>query len=153
MATEIERKFLVTGNNWSKEDFSDFQQGYLSLDKERTVRIRIADDCAYITIKGINRSATRSEYEYRIPVPDANTILDDLCLHPLIVKRRYRARYAGNIWEIDVFGGENAGLIVAEIELQHEQQSFEKPDWVGREVTTDKRYYNASLVTKPYNTW
>jgi CYTH domain-containing protein len=153
MATEIERKFLVTGNNWSKEDFSDFQQGYLSLDKERTVRIRIADDCAYITIKGINRSATRSEYEYRIPVPDANTILDDLCLHPLIVKRRYRAGYAGNIWEIDVFGGENAGLIVAEIELQHEHQSFEKPDWVGREVTTDKRYYNASLVTKPYNTW
>jgi CYTH domain-containing protein len=153
MATEIERKFLVTDNNWPKQDFSDYQQGYLSLDKERTVRIRIAGNCAYITIKGISRSAARSEYEYKIPVPDADAMLNNLCLLPLIVKRRYRIEYAGNIWEVDVFGKENTGLVIAEIELQDEHQNFEKPDWIGREVTADERYYNSSLVSKPYNTW
>jgi CYTH domain-containing protein len=153
MATEIERKFLVTGNAWSKDNYSDYKQGYLSLDKERTVRVRVAGNCAYITIKGITRSTVRAEYEYTIPVQDAESMLSSLCLQPLIEKRRYRVEYAGMIWEIDVFGGENSGLVVAEIELQDEHQSFEKPDWIGREVTTDKRYYNASLVSKPYNTW
>ena len=153
MATEIERKFLVTGNTWPKHNYSDYQQGYLTLDKERTVRVRVAGNCAYITIKGITISTVRAEYEYTIPVQDAESMLSNLCLQPLIEKRRYRVEHAGMIWEVDVFGGENTGLVVAEIELEDEHQSFEKPDWIGREVTTDKRYYNASLVSEPYNTW
>lgn len=153
MAAEIERKFLVTGDNWPRDDYADYQQGYLSLDKERTVRVRVAGDRAYITVKGITRKATRDEYEYKIPVQDADAMLRNLCLRPLIEKRRYRIEYAGMIWEVDEFSGDNAGLVLAEIELQHEHQSFEKPDWVGREVTTDSRYYNASLVAEPYRTW
>ena len=153
MAAEIERKYLVTGTNWPKDNYTDYQQGYLSLDKERTVRVRVAGDRAFITVKGITRNATRTEYEYEIPAQDADAMLRNLCLQPLIEKRRYRAEHAGMIWEIDEFCGENQGLVVAEIELQHEDQKFEKPDWAGEEVTADKRYYNASLVSDPFNTW
>lgn len=153
MATEIERKFLVTGINWPKVNGIYYQQGYLSLDKNRTVRVRVASDRAYLTVKGITRDAARAEYEYKIPVQDADAMLRDLCLQPLIEKCRYRAEYAGMIWEIDEFYGDNQGLVVAEIELQHKDQDFEKPDWLGKEVTNDRRYYNASLVSDPFNTW
>ena len=153
MSLEIERKFLVIGDAWRGDDYQDYRQGYLNLDKERTVRVRLAGDRAFLTVKGITEHATRAEYEYAIPVTDADAMLRHLCLHPLIEKRRYRIEHAGMVWVIDEFRGENAGLVVAEIELQHEGQTFEKPDWVGEEVTKDKRYYNANLVSAPYSTW
>lgn len=153
MGKEIERKFLVIGDDWRREGYSNYVQGYLSIDKERTVRVRITNGGAFLTIKGITRHATREEYEYPIPVSDAESMLRQLCLRPLIKKRRYRIKHAGMIWEVDDFQGENAGLVIAEIELDDEQQEFDKPDWVGKEITTDKRYYNASLVSAPYGTW
>ena len=153
MGKEIERKFLVTGEAWRKGEVSDYRQGYLSIDKQRTVRVRVAGDVARLTVKGITEGATRAEYEYPIPVADAKSMLETLCLRPLIEKRRYRIRHGGMTWEIDEFLGENAGLIIAEIELETVQQPFDKPSWVGEEVTSDPRYYNANLVTRPYTTW
>ncbi|GJL73440.1 MAG: CYTH domain-containing protein [Nitrosomonas sp.] len=153
MGKEIERKFLVTGDDWRSAEYSNYVQGYLSIDKERTVRVRMTDDKAFLTIKGITRHATREEYEYSIPVDDAESMLRQLCLRPLIEKRRYFIKHAGMTWEVDDFQGENAGLVVAEIELDDEQQAFDKPDWVGEEITADKRYYNASLVAAPFSTW
>jgi adenylate cyclase len=121
MAKEIERKFLVTGDAWRTGECSDYRQGYLSIDKQRTVRIRVAGDTAFLTVKGITEGATRAEYEYSIPVTDAQAMLETLCLRPLIEKRRYRIQYNGMTWEIDEFLGENAGLVVAEIELETAQ--------------------------------
>jgi CYTH domain-containing protein len=153
MGKEIERKFLVTGDDWNRMEYSNYVQGYLSVDKERTVRVRITDEHAVLTVKGITRHATREEYEYPIPVNDAANMLRELCLRPLIVKRRYRINHSGMTWEVDEFQGENAGLVVAEIELDDEQQEFEKPDWIGEEITTDQRYYNANLVASPFSSW
>jgi len=153
MAREIERKFLVTGDAWRSGEHNEYRQGYITTDKERTVRVRIAGDRAYLTIKGVTRGATRSEFEYGIPVDDAAELLDQLCLRPLIEKRRYIAEHDGMTWEVDEFFGDNEGLVVAEIELEEERQSFSKPDWVGDEVTSDPRYYNANLVSKPYRSW
>ena len=153
MAKEIERKFLVTGDGWRTGQGSDYRQGYLSTDKERTVRVRIAGDTAHLTVKGITQGATRAEYEYPIPVADAEIMLDRICLRPLIEKRRYRVEHQGMTWEVDEFHGENAGLVVAEIELQDEQQTFTKPPWIGAEVTSDVRFYNANLVAHPYRQW
>ncbi|MEO7464093.1 MAG: CYTH domain-containing protein [Nitrosospira sp.] len=150
---EIERKFLVKtqGNDsWHNAEYSNIRQGYLSIDKHRTVRVRTAGKDAYLTIKGITEGATRAEYEYPIPAAHAREMLETLCLRPLIEKRRYRVEYHGLIWEVDEFYGENAGLIVAEIELESAQQVFDKPPWVDEEVTENSRYYNASLVRKPY---
>ena len=156
MNKEIERKFIVENRDdagWRNAECREIRQGYLSLDKHRTVRVRIAGDAAYMTIKGITQGATRAEYEYPIPVAHAGDMLDTLCLRPLIEKRRYRVEYGGLIWEVDEFYGDNAGLIVAEVELESAQQSFEKPSWVGNEVTDDPRYYNANLVSNPYLKW
>jgi len=153
MGKEIERKFLVTGDAWRTGECSDYRQGYLSIDKQRTVRVRVAGDTAFLTVKGITEGATRAEYEYPVPVTDAQAMLETLCLRPLIEKRRYRIQYNGMTWEIDEFLGENAGLVVAEIELETAQQPFDKPGWVGEEVTSDPRFYNANLVTRPYRTW
>jgi CYTH domain-containing protein len=153
MGKEIERKFLVTGNAWKMGDGELFRQGYLSIDKHRTVRVRRAGDAAQLTVKGITEGATRSEYEYPIPVDDADRMLEALCLHPLIEKRRYRVDYRGMTWEIDCFYGANEGLVVAEIELESPRQRFDKPDWIGDEVTSDPRYYNANLVDQPYCNW
>lgn len=153
MNKEIERKFLVEdqGNeSWRQAEYSEIRQGYLSIDKERTVRVRTAGDAAYLTIKGITERATRAEYEYPIPVAHAGEMLDGLCLRPVIEKRRYRVEYGGLVWEVDEFFGDNAGLIVAEVELESEQQVFDKPPWAGEEVTDDPRYYNANLVNNPY---
>ncbi len=149
---EIERKFLVDdrSDSWRNAEYSDIRQGYLSVDKHRTVRVRIAGDDAYLTIKGVTEGATRAEYEYPIPVAHAREMLDTLCLRPLIEKRRYRVEYHGLIWEIDEFYGDNAGLIVAEVELENAQQVFDKPPWTGEEVTDNPRYYNANLVNNPY---
>ncbi len=154
MATEIERKFLVKGRDWQAQwQGMRLVQGYLSSEPERTVRVRIAGDLATLNIKGKTEGATRSEWEYPIPVAEAEDLLARLCEQPLIDKIRYRIPYAGMVWEVDEFFGENAGLVVAEIELESEDQAFEKPDWVGEEVTHDARYFNASLIRRPFSRW
>jgi adenylate cyclase len=121
--------------------------------KERTVRIRVADAKAFITIKGPTVGATRSEYEYEIPFGEGNAMLETLAEKPLIEKTRYRIPVGNLTWEIDEFLGENAGLIVAEVELKSEDQTFDKPLWVGDEVTNDPRYFNANLVKNPFTRW
>ena len=146
MAHEIERKFLITGEAWRElAKGTAYRQGYLSTVKERTVRVRTIDDKGFLTIKGITVGATRAEYEYEIPAGDANEMLDDLCEQPIIEKKRYKVPLDGFIWEIDEFGGVNEGLIVAEIELESEDQEFNKPDWIGDEVSGDPRYFNSNF--------
>jgi adenylate cyclase len=154
MGTEIERKFLLTGDAWRGMAVGiEYRQGYLGLDKERTVRVRIAGDQAFLTIKGKTNGISRMEYEYPIPVEDASILLAELCEQPIIEKKRYKISYQGFVWEVDEFFGENEGLFVAEIELEEEGQEFEKPPWVGTEVSSDRRYCNASLIKKPYSMW
>jgi adenylate cyclase len=129
------------------------RQGYLTSDPVRTVRVRIEGERAVITIKSKSTGATRGEWEYEIPVPDAAELLERLCEQPLVEKVRHRIGYKGHTWEVDEFQGENAGLVVAEIELGSEDEAFEKPDWIGQEVTGDPRYYNSSLIRLPYSKW
>jgi CYTH domain-containing protein len=152
MAMEIERKFLVQGTPWREADGTKLSQGYLNPDKERTVRVRLAGEKAYLTIKGVTRGATRTEFEYEIPVADAEQLLK-LSEGAVIEKRRHVIVHDGSKWEVDEFLGLNAGLVMAEIELQAEDQPFSRPSWLGREVTDDSRYYNSSLSSHPYSTW
>lgn len=152
MAVEIERKFLVTGDGWRNGSGVLYRQGYLNRDKSRTVRVRIAGDAAFLTIKGRSVGATRAEFEYPIPVADAQALLA-LCDGPLIEKTRYRVPHAGHEWEVDVFAGDNAGLVVAELELQSESEAFAAPAWLGEEVSHDARYFNSNLATQPFCTW
>lgn len=152
MATEIERKFLVRGADWRRGDSVRFSQGYLNRDKHRTVRIRIASGTAFLTIKSVTSGATRAEFEYPIPLQDAQQLLK-LSDGPIIEKDRYRIDHDGSLWEVDEFLGDNAGLILAEIELQSEDQPFARPPWLGEEVTHDRRYYNSNLATEPYVKW
>ena len=154
MGIEIERKFLLKNDTWrSLAKGTKYRQGYLNSTKERTVRVRTIDDRGFLTIKGPNIGATRVEYEYDIPEHDAMAMLDDLCEKPIIEKNRYKINYAGLIWEVDEFFGENKGLVVAEVELENEGQRFEKPDWIGDEVTGDPKYFNSNLVINPYIKW
>jgi adenylate cyclase len=154
VAKEIERKFLVTGTSWRKNAAGRrYRQGYLSSEPERSVRVRIAGRKGLLTIKGISRGASRDEFEYPIPLADAATMLDRLCRRPLIEKIRYKVSHKGLVWEIDVFEGENRGLVVAEVELKSERQKVPLPPWVGREVTRDARYFNSSLARKPFRRW
>ncbi len=154
MAKEIERKFLVADDAWRElAEGTSYRQGYLSTVKERTVRVRTIDDKGYMTVKGITVGATRAEYEYEIPAAEANEMLDSLCEQPIIEKKRYKIPQDQFVWEIDEFGGVNDGLIVAEIELEDENQEFGKPDWIGEEVTGDPRYFNSNLIAKPFSTW
>lgn len=154
MAKEIERKFLVKNLSWKTQaEGILYRQGYLSSVKERTVRVRIINDKAYMTIKGANSGITRLEYEYEIPFADASIMLDQLVERPIIEKYRYQIQQGSLTWEIDEFLGDNTGLIVAEIELQDEHQTFDHPDWLGQEVSDDSRYYNSNLVLNPYKTW
>jgi len=152
VATEIERKFLVRGTQWRQGTGTRISQGYLNRDKERTVRVRIAGDEAFLTIKGVTRGASRAEFEYEIPVTDAEQLLK-LSDGPVIEKNRYVVVHDGSKWEVDEFLGDNAGLVVAEIELTSEEQPFSRPSWVGTEVTHDSRYFNANLASQPYSTW
>ena len=152
MATEIERKFLVVGDAWRTAEPVYYCQGYLNRDKQRTVRVRIAGQQAMLTIKGPTVGASRLEFEYPLPLEDARQLLE-LCQRPWIEKYRRVIEHAGMRWEIDEFLGDNEGLTIAEIELASEQQTFESPDWVGREVTEDPRYFNSSLSRRPYKTW
>ncbi|MGD0075779.1 MAG: CYTH domain-containing protein [Candidatus Binataceae bacterium] len=154
MAKEIERKFLVKANSWRNlASGKPYRQGYLSTVKERTVRVRSAGDKGYITVKGPTVGATRSEYEYEIPLADANEMLDHLCERPLIEKIRYRIPAAGVTWEVDEFQGENRGLVTAEVELADENQAISIPGWIGAEVTDDPRYFNSNLVAHPFCQW
>lgn len=154
MGIEIERKFLVRDAAW--KDLAQgvlLRQGYLSSEPDRTVRVRIEDQKATLTIKGRNSGATRGEWEYAIPLEDAHVFLDVLCEQPIIEKHRYRIPYHGMQWEVDEFFGVNSGLIIAEIELESEFQSFVMPEWVGEEVTHDARYFNSSLIKYPFSHW
>lgn len=154
MAKEIERKFLVKRDAWTPQGAGlHFKQGYLNSQKERIVRVRIEGTSAKLTIKGVTKGVSRSEFEYAIPCEDAAVLLDELCERPLIDKHRHVERHAGRLWEIDVFHGENDGLIVAEIELESETEAFDVPAWADEEVSGDPRYFNSNLLKHPYSTW
>ena len=151
---EIERKFLLKDDSWRLSAVGKkYHQGYLSSNKERTVRIRTIDNRGYLTIKGIAKGAVRVEYEYEIPATEARAMLDDLCEKPLIEKIRYKIKHHGLVWEVDEFYGENQGLIMAEVELDFKDQKFEKPEWIGAEVTGDSKYFNSNLIHHPYSQW
>ncbi|MCR8557153.1 CYTH domain-containing protein [Mucilaginibacter sp. BJC16-A38] len=155
MGIEIERKFLVDHEKWSKAPKSAgtyFRQGYLLNEKNRTFRVRVADTRAFITIKGGTSGISRKEFEYEIPVADGIELLDNFAISQ-VEKTRYCIDFAGKLWEVDEFYGDNAGLITAEIELQHEDEAFELPEWVAVEVSMDARYYNSNLSVNPFNTW
>lgn len=154
MAKEIERKFLVEGDAWrALASGTRFRQGYLSTVKERTVRVRTVGGKGYLTVKGLTVGATRVEYEYEVPAADADEMLDALCEQPIIEKLRYRIPLDGMVWEIDEFEGVNRGLIVAEVELSSEAQTFARPDWIGEEIADDPRYFNSNLIAHPYSQW
>jgi adenylate cyclase len=154
MGQEIERKFLVRGESWREgAKGTAIRQGFLSTDPERTVRVRAAGKQGTLTIKGKSVGAMRIEYEYEIPLEEAEGMLDTLCERPLIEKVRYERSAGPHVWEIDVFEGDNKGLIVAEIELRSEEEAFDRPSWLGDEVTDDPRYFNSNLVHNPYKTW
>ena len=153
MAKEIERKFLVNRELFKPNDEGEYiAQGYLSSTPERTVRVRIKNHRGYLTIKGKNIGISRSEFEYEIPEADAKELLE-LCEPSIIVKRRYIIDVDDSRWEVDFFEADNEGLIIAEIELHSEDENFVKPDWVGDEVSMDKRYYNSNLSKYPYKSW
>ena len=156
MKTEIERKFLVVSDAW--RDATDgaklCEQGYISSDPENiTVRVRVLGAQGFLTLKGPTKGISRSEMEYEIPVEDAATMLRNFCGDRVVSKMRYLLKSDGFQWEIDEFSGENQGLIVAEIELKTEDQPFEKPDWLGEEVSLDSRYFNAALSQNPFAAW
>jgi CYTH domain-containing protein len=153
MGKEIERKFLVQGTVWRElSEGIPYRQGYLSSVKERTVRVRTIQDRGFLTVKGVTQGISRLEYEYAIPLEDANALLA-ICEKPLIEKNRYKIPFDGLIWEVDEFFGDNDGLIIAEVELVSADQSFSKPSWVGEEVSADPRYYNSNLIKNPFKNW
>jgi adenylate cyclase len=154
MPREIERKYLVRNNSWrTPVKGTRYRQGYLSTEPARNVRVRVGAGRGFITVKGLTVNLARPEYEYPIPVEDANEMLDTLCLKPIIEKVRYTIEHAGLLWEVDEFEGENAGLVIAEVELAEADQTILLPDWIGEEVTDDARYYNSSLITNPFTAW
>ncbi len=154
MGKETERKFLVDSDEFKSEAEGVYiHQGFLNTDKNRVVRVRIYGNEGFLTVKGITKGATRTEFEYEIPKEDAETMLIELCEKPTVEKYRYRIKSGEHMWEVDEFHAENEGLVVAEIELTEEDEKFEKPSWVGEEVTDDPRYYNANLVKNPYKNW
>lgn len=155
MGREIERKFLVDPGAWHPDPARGvrFRQGYLSVDPARVVRVRRAGPGGALTVKGLTTGVERAEFEYAIPAADADAMLDTLCLRPLLEKTRYREPWGGRTWEIDVFEGENAGLIVAEVELASSSDVLELPPWAGKEVSNDPRYFNSNLTQHPYTRW
>ena len=161
MGIEIERKFLVTGDAWrdATHEVVPMAQGYLNdmgaMDRgeqKASVRVRIQGDEAYLNLKSRELGHTRQEFDYPIPVDDARALLA-LCVGGLIDKRRHLVRHGGHLWEVDEFLGDNAGLVVAEIELDHAEEAFARPGWLGEEVTDDPRYYNLALAHRPYTRW
>ena len=155
MGIEIERKYLIKKDLWSSVDKGKgiyYKQGYLLTDPNKTIRVRISDRNAFLTIKGSSKGASRLEFEYEIPLKDAQELLDAFSTSS-ISKIRYEVEYSGKIWEVDEFLEDNQGLIVAEIELESETESFKVPEWIGKEVTEDIKYYNSNLSLKPFKTW
>ncbi|MBL1293259.1 MAG: CYTH domain-containing protein [Thiotrichales bacterium] len=155
MAQEIERKFLVKSDDWRKDadDGLAMVQGYLQSGEKSSIRVRLAGDRAWLNIKSATLGISRSEYEYTIPLDDAKEMLANLCDQPLISKTRYHVNVAQHTWEVDVFDGDNEGLIVAEIELSAEDETFEIAEWAGDEVSLETRYYNVCLAKQPYKDW
>ncbi|MEW8507061.1 MAG: CYTH domain-containing protein [Candidatus Thiodiazotropha sp.] len=155
MALEIERKYLVINNKWRDSIIKEsvMKQGYLASQPNATVRVRISDSEARLTIKGSNKGISRSEFEYPIPLQDGQEILDNHISGALIEKVRYRVRCGDHTWDLDVFDGANRGLVIAEVELSSENEEFLLPEWAGDEVSADSRYYNANLVSHPYSDW
>lgn len=155
MATEIERKFLLKDDSWKAmaDEGNHYRQGYFSRPDKASIRVRLSANKAYLNIKSAELGIRRLEYEYEIPVADASEMLERLCVTPLIEKTRYLIKYAEHIWEVDVFEGDNAGLVVAEIELSSEDEDFQRPPWLGEEVSEDPRYYNVCLVKHPFRDW
>lgn len=155
MAVEIERKFLVRNNHWRSQVRGERRlvQGYLANTDRGSIRIRLSGDKASINIKSMTLGVTRSEFDYPIPADEAELMLQTLCMKPLIEKTRFHVVHEGHTWEIDEFHGDNAGLVVAEIELQDKSEAFSRPDWLGEEVSDDPRYYNVCLVERPFRTW
>lgn len=154
MALEIERKYLVDLEKLGTlENGNRIKQGYLSTNKDAVVRVRVKNDKAYLTIKGSNIGATRLEFEYEIEVVEANEILDKLCQKPVIDKTRYLIDYENHTFELDIFYGDNDGLVVAEVELLDENETIKLPSWIKEEVTSDERYYNSNLMKNPYKNW
>lgn len=154
MATEIERKFLVKNEDWKTlATGTSYCQGYIATKKGATVRVRLAGNQGYLTIKGASKGISRAEYEYEIPAEDAQEMLNNLCEPPLIEKTRYKIAVDNLVWEVDEFLGANQGLIVAEVELTDANQTINIPPWVGQEVSDDPRYYNANLVQHPFRQW
>lgn len=155
MGVEIERKFLLLNDDWRNEAGEPvrFRQGYLVGSEKSSVRVRIEGDRAFLNIKSATLGIQRQEYQYPVPIEDAEKILDELCDKPLIEKKRFFIQKNNHTWEIDEFSGDNQGLVVAEIELTSEDESFDRPTWLGKEVSDDKRYYNVCLVKHPYKDW
>ena len=155
MATEIERKFLVNNDLWKEHVASEsrMKQGYLMAVENAAIRVRIAKGVARLNIKSTTNGISRAEFEYEIPLRDGEEILEAVALRPYIDKTRYEVDWGGHTWELDVFYGENQGLIVAEIELDSEEEQFDLPPWSGKDVSDDARYYNASLISHPYSQW
>ncbi|MFO1371311.1 MAG: CYTH domain-containing protein [Candidatus Competibacteraceae bacterium] len=155
MGTEIEHKFLLRDERWRTQVYRSvlMRQGYLTSDAHCSVRVRVADDQGFLNIKSGTLGIQRSEYEYPIPLPEAEEILDVLCEKPLLEKTRHFVRFGEHLWEIDEFAGDNAGLIVAEVELNRPDESFARPDWLGEDVSHDIRYYNSQLARHPYSLW
>ena len=154
MGKEIERKFLVRGDDWKiAVQGIVYRQGYLSSSKERIVRVRAIENRGFLAVKGITKGVSRPEFEYEIPVADAAAMLDDICEKPLIEKKRYKIPVNGLVFEVDEFFGANEGLVVAEVELKDEKQQIDLPDWIGAEVSGDPRYFNSNLIRHPFSKW
>jgi CYTH domain-containing protein len=154
MPKEIERKFLVKGDSWrglAKPQF--YQQGYIDTINQTTIRIRIVGEKGFLTIKGKSQGIARSEYEYQIPLADAQQMLQELCQKPQIQKNRYQIQVKELLWDVDEFLGDNSGLIIAEVELEKEDQIIELPEWIAQEVSLDPRYFNYNLTKFPYKNW
>jgi adenylate cyclase len=155
MAKEIERKFLVINDHWRRDATrsTHYTQGYFTTNASCSIRVRISGEKASLNIKSATLGITRTEYDYPLPLEDAKEMLQHLCTKPLLEKTRYHVHHQDHVWEIDVFSGENEGLIVAEIELKSADEKFSLPDWAGKEVSDDPRYYNVCLVSHPYKDW
>ncbi|MEA3410561.1 MAG: CYTH domain-containing protein [Pseudomonadota bacterium] len=155
MPEEIEHKFLVRDGSWKAAVTRrvEYRQGYLANNDNCSVRVRVSDSRAHLNIKSARLGVQRLEFEYEIPLDEAHALLDELCAKPLVEKVRHFVPHAGKLWEVDEFRGENAGLVVAEVELESVGEAFERPDWVTEDVSDDPRYYNVNLVKAPYSTW
>ncbi len=155
MGVEIERKFLLAGDGWRRKADAGrrMRQGYLSGDVRCSVRVRVVGDDAFVGIKSAASTIRRLEFEYAIPLDDAEQLLQHVCLPTQVEKTRYRVPVGRHVWEIDVFEGANTGLVVAEIELEHEDDAFETPAWLGEEVSHDPRYFNMNLALNPFSRW